>query len=113
MEQDGSEAKNVPAAESKGAVHQLKSTFISSTSYNVICFGFAGFHFDTEDGDRVIPGFLDSIIGIQGGETRSFPLVFPDTWKQEDLRGLPCQFTVCFLLLQILIQDLLRYLYSV
>ncbi|MFS7929046.1 putative peptidylprolyl isomerase [Helianthus anomalus] len=70
VEQDGAEAKNVPAAESKG------------------------FQFDTEDGDRVVPGFLDAIIGIQGGETKSFPLVFPDTWKQEDLRGLPCQFTV-------------------
>ncbi|XP_071730244.1 trigger factor-like protein TIG, Chloroplastic [Rutidosis leptorrhynchoides] len=70
VEQDGSEAKNVPAAESKG------------------------FHFDTDDGDRVIPGFLDAIIGMKGGETKSFPLVFPDTWKQEDLRGLPCQFTV-------------------
>ncbi|KVI02293.1 Trigger factor [Cynara cardunculus var. scolymus] len=70
LKQDGSEVKNVPAAESKG------------------------FHFDTEDGDRVIPGFLDSIIGIQGGETKSFPLVFPESWKQEDLRGLPCQFTV-------------------
>ncbi|KAI3703806.1 hypothetical protein L1987_74001 [Smallanthus sonchifolius] len=70
VEQDGSEVKDVPAAESKG------------------------FQFDTEDGDRVIPGFLDSIIGIQAGETKSFPLVFPDSWKQEDLRGLPCQFTV-------------------
>ncbi|PWA91474.1 trigger factor type chaperone family protein [Artemisia annua] len=70
VEQDGSEAKSVPAAESKG------------------------FNFDTEEGDRVIPGFLDAIIGIQGGETKSFPLVFPDSWKQEDLRGLPCQFTV-------------------
>ncbi|KAJ9551425.1 hypothetical protein OSB04_015470 [Centaurea solstitialis] len=69
-EQDGSEVKNVPAAESKG------------------------FHFDTEDGDRVIPGFLDSIIGMRGGETKSFPLVFPESWKQDDLRGLPCQFTV-------------------
>ncbi|KAK1418019.1 hypothetical protein QVD17_27155 [Tagetes erecta] len=70
VEQDGSEVKDVPAAESKG------------------------FQFDTEDGDRVIPGFLDAIVGIQGGETKSFPLVFPDSWKQEDLRGLPCQFTV-------------------
>ncbi|KAI7739644.1 hypothetical protein M8C21_003126 [Ambrosia artemisiifolia] len=70
VEQEGSEVKDVPAAESKG------------------------FQFDTEDGDRVIPGFLDAIIGIQAGETKSFPLVFPDSWKQEDLRGLPCQFTV-------------------
>lgn len=65
--------------------------------------GFAGFQFDTEDGDRVIPGFLDAIIGVQGGETKSFPLTFPDSWKQEDLRGLPCQFTVSPLLLQILL----------
>ncbi|XP_076919339.1 trigger factor-like protein TIG, Chloroplastic [Bidens hawaiensis] len=70
VEQEGSEVKAVPAAESKG------------------------FQFDTEDGDKVIPGFLDTIIGIQAGETKSFPLVFPESWKQEDLRGLPCQFTV-------------------
>ncbi|KAI7743963.1 hypothetical protein M8C21_031541 [Ambrosia artemisiifolia] len=68
--QDGSEVKDVPAAGSKG------------------------FRFDTEDGDTVVPGFLDAIIGIQGGETKSFSLVFPDSWEQEDLRGLPCQFTV-------------------
>ncbi|KAK9077585.1 hypothetical protein SSX86_005922 [Deinandra increscens subsp. villosa] len=70
VEQDGSEVKDVPAAGSKG------------------------FQFDTEDEDSVIPGFLDPIIGIQGGETKSFPLAFPDSWKQEDLCGLPCQFTV-------------------
>ncbi|XP_076949015.1 trigger factor-like protein TIG, Chloroplastic [Bidens hawaiensis] len=56
--------------------------------------GSKGFNFDTEDGDTVVPGFLDAIIGIQRGETKSFPLAFPDSWKQEDLRGLPCQFTV-------------------
>ncbi|KAJ0593579.1 putative peptidylprolyl isomerase [Helianthus annuus] len=70
VEQDGSQVKDVPAAGSKG------------------------FRFDTEDGDTVVPGFLDAIIGIQGGETKSFPLVFPDSWEQEDLRGLSCQFTV-------------------
>ncbi|CAI9287927.1 unnamed protein product [Lactuca saligna] len=70
VEQELLEVKNVPAAESKG------------------------FQFDTEDGDRVIPGFLDAIIGIQGGETKSFPHTFPDSWKQEDLHSLPCQFTV-------------------
>ncbi|KAG5597910.1 hypothetical protein H5410_039142 [Solanum commersonii] len=70
IEQDGSDAKTIPAAESKG------------------------FNFDTEDGDNVLPGFRDSIIGIQRGETKSFPLVFPDSWKQEDLRGVHAQFTV-------------------
>jgi hypothetical protein len=54
----------------------------------------AGFHFDTEDGGKVLPGFLDSIIGIQGGETKTFPLVFPESWKQENLRGIHAQFTV-------------------
>ncbi|XP_010545241.1 PREDICTED: trigger factor-like protein TIG, Chloroplastic [Tarenaya hassleriana] len=68
--QDGSDGQNIPDAESKG------------------------FHFDTEDGDKVLPGFLDSIIGIRPGEKKSFPLVFPDTWKQENLRGLHAQFTV-------------------
>ncbi|KAI4374792.1 hypothetical protein MLD38_012745 [Melastoma candidum] len=53
-----------------------------------------GFQFDTEDGDKLIPGFLDSIIGIERGETKSFPLVFPDTWNQENLRGVRAQFTV-------------------
>lgn len=54
----------------------------------------AGYHFDTEDGDKLIPGFLDSIIGIQQGETRSFPLVFPESWAQENLRGIHAQFSV-------------------
>ncbi|XP_055823793.1 trigger factor-like protein TIG, Chloroplastic [Solanum dulcamara] len=70
IEQDGSDAKSIPAAESKG------------------------FNFDTEEGDNVLPGFRDSIIGIKRGETKSFPLVFPDSWKQEDLRGVNAQFTV-------------------
>lgn len=70
IDKDESNVQNIPAAESKG------------------------FHFDTEHGDRVIPGFLDSIIGIQRGETKSFPLVFPESWKQENLRGVHAQFTV-------------------
>ncbi|XP_042489626.1 trigger factor-like protein TIG, Chloroplastic isoform X1 [Macadamia integrifolia] len=69
IEQDKSNAKTIPISESKG------------------------FHFDTE-GDSVIPGFLDSIIGIQRGETMSFALVFPESWKQENLRGVHAQFTV-------------------
>lgn len=57
-------------------------------------YSFVGFHFDTEDGDKVLPGFLDSIIGVQRGETKSFPLTFPESWKQEHLRGVQAQFTV-------------------
>ncbi|KAF7831329.1 trigger factor-like protein TIG, Chloroplastic [Senna tora] len=70
IDQDESNIKDIPSAESKG------------------------FNFDTEDGDKVLPGFLDSIIGICAGETKSFPLVFPETWKQESLRGIHAQFTV-------------------
>nr|GMC53445.1 trigger factor-like protein TIG, Chloroplastic [Ipomoea batatas] len=70
IEKDESNAKRIPAAETKG------------------------FNFDTEDGDKVLPGFLDSIIGIKSGETKCFPLVFPESWKQEDLRGVHAQFTV-------------------
>lgn len=53
-----------------------------------------GFHFDTEEGNRLLPGFLDSILGIRAGESKSFSLVFPDSWKQENLRGQRAQFTV-------------------
>ncbi|XP_050219494.1 trigger factor-like protein TIG, Chloroplastic [Mercurialis annua] len=67
---DKSSVQNIPDAESKG------------------------FHFDTEDGDTVLPGFRDSLIGIQRGETKSFPLVFPESWSQKNLRGVHAQFTV-------------------
>ncbi|KAK1291225.1 Trigger factor-like protein TIG [Acorus calamus] len=53
-----------------------------------------GFHFDTEESDNLLPGFLNSIIGIRPGETKSFPLSFPESWKQENLRGVSAQFTV-------------------
>lgn len=53
-----------------------------------------GFHFDTEEGNRLLPGFLDSILGIRAGESKSFSLVFPESWKQENLRGQRAQFTV-------------------
>ncbi|CAK9321807.1 unnamed protein product [Citrullus colocynthis] len=68
--QDESSGQKIPSAESKG------------------------YRFDTEDSDKILPGFLDSLIGIQRGETKSFPLVFPESWKQEDLRGVHAQFTV-------------------
>nr|AKM76836.1 trigger factor type chaperone family protein [Geranium maderense] len=70
IDQDEVTAQNIPSAESKD------------------------FNFDTEDGDKVLPGFLDSLIGIRGGETRSFPIVFPESWRQEHLRGVHAEFTV-------------------
>ncbi|KAK9268644.1 hypothetical protein L1049_000401 [Liquidambar formosana] len=70
IDQDESNVQKIPSAETKG------------------------FHFDTEDGEKLLPGFLDSIIGIQRGETKSFPLVFPESWRQENLCGVRAQFTV-------------------
>nr|AKM76828.1 trigger factor type chaperone family protein [California macrophylla] len=70
IDQDESNVQNIPSAESKD------------------------FNFDTEDGDKVLPGFLDSLIGIRGGETRFFPLVFPESWRQEHLRGVRAEFSV-------------------
>ncbi|EOA13136.1 hypothetical protein CARUB_v10026153mg, partial [Capsella rubella] len=70
IDEDGSTGQAIPDAESKG------------------------FHFDTEEGNRLLPGFLDSITGIRAGESKSFTLVFPESWKQENLRGQRAQFTV-------------------
>ncbi|PKA47288.1 Trigger factor-like protein TIG [Apostasia shenzhenica] len=53
-----------------------------------------GFHLDTEESDNLVPGFLDSIIGIQQGETKSFLLHFPESWEQEGLQGVHAQFSV-------------------
>ncbi|KAL0729041.1 hypothetical protein Bca4012_025134 [Brassica carinata] len=70
IDEDGATGEAIPDAESKG------------------------FHFDTEEGNRLLPGFLDSILGIRAGESKSFSLVFPESWKQENLRGQRAQFTV-------------------
>ncbi|GAA0157413.1 chaperone [Lithospermum erythrorhizon] len=54
----------------------------------------SSFQFHTEDGDKVLPGFQDSIIRIQRGETKTFSFEFPESWKQEHLRGVNAEFTV-------------------
>lgn len=99
IDQDKSIVQNIPSAESKGLSRFL--CFYPSANDELLLhrisqfyFLSAGYHFDTEDGDKLIPGFLDSIIGIQQGETRSFPLVFPESWAQENLRGIHAQFSV-------------------
>lgn len=53
-----------------------------------------GFHLDTEESGSLLPGFLDAITGIRQGETRSFPLEFPQSWEQENLRGVSVNYTV-------------------
>ncbi|XP_020253049.1 trigger factor-like protein TIG, Chloroplastic [Asparagus officinalis] len=70
VEEDESKAQKIPSAERKG------------------------FHLDTEESDNLLPGFLDAISGIRPDETRSFPLQFPESWEQENLRGVNSQFTV-------------------
>lgn len=40
-----------------------------------------------------VPGFEDSIVGMKAGETKSFPIVFPDKYVKE-LAGKKAQFTV-------------------
>ncbi|KAL4185083.1 hypothetical protein AMTRI_Chr10g4170 [Amborella trichopoda] len=70
VKEDESTGESIPSAESKG------------------------FHLDTEGADNLLPGFLDSIMGIGIGETKPFRLVFPESWKQENLRGICVQFTV-------------------
>lgn len=62
---------------------------------------FPGFYLDTEEINNLLPGFLGSIIGIRQGETRSFPLQFPESWEQENLRGVRAQFTVSVTLLSL------------
>ncbi|KAK9155469.1 hypothetical protein Sjap_002949 [Stephania japonica] len=52
------------------------------------------FQLDTEEADHLPPGFLEAIVGIQPSETRSFPIVFPESWEQENLRGVQAQYTV-------------------
>ncbi|XP_028556875.1 trigger factor-like protein TIG, Chloroplastic isoform X2 [Dendrobium catenatum] len=53
-----------------------------------------GFHLDTEESDNLLPGFLNSILGIRQGETKSFSLQFPESWEQVNLCGVQAQFTV-------------------
>eukprot|EP00250_Pteridium_aquilinum_P014941 c22294_g1_i1 orf=176-1792(+) len=53
-----------------------------------------GFQLDTEDGLSYLPGFVDAIYGMRRGETRTFELVFPDTWQVEATRGATGRFVV-------------------
>lgn len=55
---------------------------------------FIGFHLDTEETKNLLPGFLDSILGVRQGETKIFNLLFPESWEQENLQGVNAGFTV-------------------
>ena len=57
----------------------------------------AGFHLDTEEGLNYLPGFVEAILGLQRGETRTFDLVFPQTWQVETTRGATGHFVVSYI----------------
>ncbi|XP_078443429.1 trigger factor type chaperone family protein [Wolffia australiana] len=72
INEDQSDGEKIPSAETKG------------------------FHLDTDECSNLLPGFLDSLKGIRQGETKSFLLTFPESWEQENLRGICARFTaVC------------------
>ncbi|CAM6089073.1 unnamed protein product [Calypogeia fissa] len=52
-----------------------------------------GFQLDTEDFANFIPGFVEALLNIRREGTRSFDLVFPQTWQQAPLRGIQARFT--------------------
>lgn len=49
---------------------------------------------------HLIPGFEDHIVGMKEGETKTFPLRFPDTHHQTDLRSKAVDFTVKVITIQ-------------
>src|SRR5487761_1146694 len=39
------------------------------------------------DRDRLVPGLVDALLGLEAGAVRSFPLTLPSDYQQEELRG--------------------------
>ncbi|KAJ7518467.1 hypothetical protein O6H91_21G070300 [Diphasiastrum complanatum] len=52
-----------------------------------------GFQLDTEEGSKFLPGFVDALLGLEKGQSRTFDLTFPLIWEQEALRGIKARFT--------------------
>ena len=46
------------------------------------------------EGDRFIPGFVDAIVGMKAGETKTFDVKFPGDFPKAELAGQDAQFTV-------------------
>jgi trigger factor len=55
-----------------------------------------GMEVELEEG-RMIPGFVEGIIGMAGGETRTVACRFPDSYPQEDAAGREASFTITLL----------------
>jgi trigger factor len=43
------------------------------------------------DRERLIPGLVDALVGLEAGAERSFPLTLPQDYPQEELRGVTAQ----------------------
>lgn len=58
------------------------------------CIGPSGFQLDTEEGQFLLPGFVEETLGLEAGQAKSFDLKFPDNWQQESLIGITARFSV-------------------
>jgi trigger factor len=47
--------------------------------------------------ERFVPGFEDQLIGMREGETKTFPITFPDDYPEADLAGVLAEFEVTLL----------------
>ena len=52
-----------------------------------------GMDVELEEG-RMIPGFVEGIIGMKAGDTRTVDCTFPDSYPQEDAAGRAASFTI-------------------
>ncbi|MBP0037450.1 MAG: trigger factor [Roseofilum sp. SID1] len=46
------------------------------------------------ESDRFIPGFIDGIVGMEQGQTKTIAVKFPDEYPQEDIAGQPAEFEI-------------------
>lgn len=46
------------------------------------------------ESDRFIPGFIDGMVGMQQGETKTIAVTFPEQYPQEDIAGQPAEFEI-------------------
>nr|WP_318728418.1 trigger factor [Roseofilum sp. Guam] len=46
------------------------------------------------ESDRFIPGFIDGMVGMEQGQTKTIAVKFPDEYPQEDIAGQPAEFEI-------------------
>ena len=47
--------------------------------------------------ERFVPGFEEQLVGMREGETKTFPITFPDDYPEADLAGVKAEFEVTLL----------------